>query len=144
MGGAVVSEQQPQSITEAELAEALAELGVRTGNRDCFFPALAESIFGRVAAHREPGYEPGGIYLSPDGFRYMRLDGPPSGCWMELHANGSTSHRGDGRPERPLRKLVPAPSRDAIYATLANGAARDNVDQLTDRICKLLEGGSDD
>ena len=99
----------PESITEAELAAAFGRLplpGLYDGGK------MAASLVADVLAHREPEYEPGGIYLSPDGCRYMRLDGPPSGCWMELHANGSTSHRGDGRPERPLRKLVPEGPRD--------------------------------
>jgi hypothetical protein len=134
-----------ESITEAELADALAELGVRTGNRDCFFPALAESIFGRVAARREPGYEPGGIYLSPDGFRYMRLAGPPSGCWMELHANGSTAMRGDRRPELPLRKLVPIPSEAEIANALWESASSWKTGKdVAVAVRRLLEGGSDD
>jgi hypothetical protein len=119
MGGAVVTEQQPQSITEAELAEALAELGVRTGNRDCFFPALAESIFGRVAARREPEYEPGEIYEDDQGDAYHRLaPGPGNGqwTWTKCHTGLRV---GDGVPVRPLRKLVPEGSQEAAAILVA-------------------------
>jgi hypothetical protein len=119
MGGAVVTEQQPQSITEAELAEALRELNLMAGSASIFYPAIAQAIVSHVKRRREPEYEPGGIYLSPDGFRYMRLAGPPSGCWMELHANGSTAMRGDRRPELPLRKLVPKGSQEAAAVLVA-------------------------
>ena len=39
-------------ITETELADALQELAVRTGNGNSFFPDLARNIFEYVVAHR--------------------------------------------------------------------------------------------
>jgi hypothetical protein len=143
-----------ESITEDELAEALRNAGqfvdLSKGLRGLFEHAgeerLATCLFGYVKRHlREPEYKPGEIYLSPDGFRYMRLAGPPSGCWMELHANGSTSHRGDGRPELPLRKLVPIPSEAEIANALWESASSWKTGKdVAVAVRRLLEGGSDD
>lgn len=41
-----------ETVTCAELAGALRELGRRTGNRNAYFPALAADIFGYVARQR--------------------------------------------------------------------------------------------
>lgn len=53
-----------ETITEAELADALKEFAVRTGNGNSYFPELARNIFEYVTAHREPGPspEPAGVY----------------------------------------------------------------------------------
>ena len=137
----------PRTITEDELAAYYrrhdpSSLAAEASGE------LAASVVADIERNREPEYEPGEIYLSPDGFRYMRLDGPPSGCWVELHANGSTAYRGDRRPERPLRKLVPEhshPDEAAILAEIRAWAGMGyRFDVLAKRMCKLMEGGSDD
>jgi hypothetical protein len=59
-----VTTTETETITEAELADALKELAVRTGNGNSYFPELARDIFEYVTAHREPGPspEPAGVY----------------------------------------------------------------------------------
>jgi hypothetical protein len=46
--------ETPKSITEDELAEALAELGIRI-NGNAYFPELARNIFGYIERRREDG-----------------------------------------------------------------------------------------
>jgi hypothetical protein len=106
----------PESITRDELAEALAELGVRTGNRDCFFPALAESIFGRVAASREPEpvYAVGDLFEDREGKQWYRAGGDLP--WRHVPTG---LHYGEDRPKRPLRKLVPEGSQEAAAVLVA-------------------------
>jgi hypothetical protein len=72
----------------------------------------------------------------------MRVSGLKA--WLRVMDDGTTEVRPDAWVERPLRRLVPAPARDAIYATLADGVERETCDQLTDRIMRLLEGGTDE
>jgi hypothetical protein len=50
----------PASITHAELARLLADLAERTGNRNAYFPALADFMFARAGQLREraAGHEP--------------------------------------------------------------------------------------
>jgi hypothetical protein len=128
-----------ESITRDELRAAVGRLGwyVQRGEPSTH---PADRIIRDVERHREPRHEPG-AYEDSDGNLHVRV--PGLNAWLRVMDDGTTEVRPDDWVERPLRKLVPAPSRDAIYATLANGAARDNVDQLTDRICKLLEGSDE-
>jgi hypothetical protein len=129
-----------ESITREELADAMRGLKITPEDENTFYPAVADAIFAAAQRNREPEYEPGEIYQSGDGRRwefYSDEDGQRG--WL---LPGQVAKYGFDFPSRPLRRLVPAPSRDAIYATLALGIERENADQLTGRICQLLEGGT--
>jgi hypothetical protein len=132
----------PERITRGELRAAIDRLGwyEPRGPEKGSSTHPADRIIRDVERHREPRHEPG-AYEDSEGNLHVRV--PGLNAWLRVMDDGTTEVRPDDWVERPLRKLVPAPSRDAIYATLANGAARDNVDQLTDRICKLLEGSDE-
>ena len=54
--------ETPETITERELAEALAELGVRI-NGNAYFPELARNIFGYIIERRR---EDGVVKISGD------------------------------------------------------------------------------
>lgn len=67
----------------------------------------------------EEEYEPGEIYEDARGFRYLRVQAgslprlPVSGTplpWLFLDRSGDAVGRLEGIPQRPLRKMVPAPS----------------------------------
>lgn len=124
-----------RTITEDELAEALRELKIGREDENTFYPAVAGAVFAAVERSREPEYEPGAMYHDPEGRLYLRT----AGGWLWLDRLGAGEPRPDDWVELPLRKLVPAPDRDVIYATLADGIERESVDLLADRIVRLLE-----
>ena len=124
-----MTDPAPETITEAELAEALRNAGsiadLSKGLRGLFEPGtddLAARIFGYVAEHREPAYEPGEVYQSPGGVKFYRLREYEDGrVWLDIDADETVRHE---VPGRPLRKLVPQGSplseheRDLIHADL--------------------------
>jgi hypothetical protein len=154
----------PRTITEDELAETLAELGIRI-NGNAYFPELARNIFGYIERQREPKYEPGGIYQSPDGRTWFRLrlgrsavDPDETPGWGWRCCESGTRYAGHV-PMRPLRKLVPEGSQAEALRKLAeswrelasNGDSLNGVTSASlayrdaaEDIRKLLEGGSDD
>ena len=73
---------ETETITEAELADALKELAVRTGNGNSYFPELARNIFEYVTAHREPG---------SDGEESPDL---PDGTWARVEMPGYRENTG--------------------------------------------------
>lgn len=114
----------PETITRDELAEAMRNVGsiadLSKGLRGLFEPGtddLANAIFGYVAAHREPAYEPGEAYQDQRGHIYLRSS---TGDWVDY----SGVRHGGSFPLRPLRRLVPEGSpladseRDLIHADL--------------------------
>lgn len=132
----------PETVTREELTA----FCVR--HKDYGVPT-ADAIWDDIAAHREPEYEPGGLYRDARGDPWLyepeAKAADPGGSWAECPwlKPGSAGAFSRGTPKRPLRKLVPVPSRDAIYATLANVEWPGNCDQLTGRIVRLLEGSDD-
>ena len=145
----------PESITEAELAEALHGLALFQGDEervkltDLNPQAFAATLFERTGRHREPEYEPGEIYEDAEEVRYLRL-GSESFPWLLLGRNGVPVPNLAGAPATPLRKLVPEgpqsakPSHFDVLAEIVTGLGRDETDkQLADRICMLM-GASDE
>jgi hypothetical protein len=132
----------PESITEDELAGALAELGIRI-NGNAYFPELARNIFGYIERQRrEPElvYAVGDLFEDREGKQWYRVGGGLP--WR--HVLTSQHHRED-HPARPLRKLVPLPSRQDLLAALEEDISREHgYDGQANRIFKLLEGGSGD
>lgn len=98
-----------EKITCEELAEALKELAVRTGNGNSYFPELARNIFEHITAHREPEWEYGEVYRSADGRPYRFI---ADGEWLDC-ASGQKVYL-PGSPPGPLVKLVPEGSEAAV------------------------------
>jgi hypothetical protein len=142
-----------ESITEDELEQYFQRV---QSVRNVMGGASLEAarIVRDIKAHREPEYEPGRIYQDASRQPFYRC---PDGSWLWLPESKPFS---DHTPNRPLRKLVPEPSRDAIYATLANGAVREwsyyevrdtivaglelgqSTEQIASEICELVNGVS--
>ena len=106
----------PESITEAELAGALAELGIRI-NGSAYFPELARNIFGYIERQRrepEPVYAVGDLFEDADRKQWYRVGGDLP--WRHVPTG---FHHGEDRPKRPLRKLVPEGSHEAAAILVA-------------------------
>jgi hypothetical protein len=129
------------SITPDELRAAIDRLGYYV-DRHATHPA--ERIIRDVECHREPEYEPGGLYQDAIGQPFYRC---PDGRWIWLPEGKPFS---DHTPNRPLRKLVAEGSqaarlsRDAVIRDLrAAQRFEEDVEQTADRICKLLAAGDE-
>lgn len=98
---------EPEAITEAELAAALAEKLRRCGGTHLIVtdsPGVAADLFEVALSLREPEYEPGALVIDDVGDVYRRCnemarDMPWLGFGGQLHAENA--------PVRPLRRLVP-------------------------------------
>ena len=149
MRGAVVSEAR-ESITRDELADYFRRHDSSSLAAESSV-AMAASIFANVAANREPEYEPGEIYEDASGHRYLRKPYATDLPWLLIGGAGLVVERVEGVPVRPLRKLVPEGSQSAevwwssvLAALIAAEKHGEDMGQTAHRICKLLEGGSDD
>jgi hypothetical protein len=142
-----MTQDTPESITEAELAEALAECGEGAAHAEkaqsIVFMGIprkvAAEIFAEVLGRREPEYEPYEIYEASNGRSwqfYSDEDGQRG--WL---APGQVTRYGFDFPGRPLRKMVPEhphPDHAAILDEIAAWADSGYVfKDLADRICKL-------
>lgn len=95
-----------ESITGAELRAAIDRLGWNVQHEPGIPSSThpADRIIRDVERHREPEYEPGGVYQDADGdvFKYcneLAGDTPWLGFTGELYAHGHVS--------QPLHKMVP-------------------------------------
>lgn len=109
-----------ESITGAELRAAIDRLGWymqhEPGIPSSAHPA--DRIIRDVERHREPEYEPGEIYQSRTGFRYLRLPDESGTAlpWLLLSKGGTVIERVEDVPDRPLCKLVPEEAPPASAA----------------------------
>lgn len=116
-----------ETITRDELARALA-VGVMEGEitLTAVSEVVAEGLFKIALHNREPEYEPGAIYRSPDGRTWFRMrrssvhpgEGPG---WRCCESGVLYNH---SWPGQSLRKLVPEGHTAMLLATKLN-AIRD-------------------
>lgn len=124
--------QSPESITEAELAEALREIAGR--NQADLVPVAcppqtARAIFGIIQDRREPKYEQGRMYQDANGRIWLyqpERNYADAGSWADCPwlKPGDAAAYSLNSPKRPLCKLVPEGSplseheRDLVHADL--------------------------
>src|ERR1017187_2808171 len=112
----------PESITEAELAEALTGMALFRGDDErvkltALNPvAFAAVLFNHAVANREPRRR-AGAYEDSEGNLYVRV--PGLNAWLRVMDDGTTEVRPDDSVERPLRKLVPEGSQEAAAVLVA-------------------------
>jgi hypothetical protein len=145
--------EAPESVTVDELTAALCAVEHPCGGRnDCAScRGKAISLLSHVMSLREPEYEPGETYRDAKGedWRYepsasAEKPGSWAECpWLKLGSAGVFSV---GTPDRPLRKLVPLPTREDLVPVLVESIAHDvsGYEGQAQRVLKLLEGASDD
>jgi hypothetical protein len=136
----------PETITEAELAEALRDLQITPEDENTFYPAVASAIFERAKRSREPEYEPGQIYEDIVGARYLCWYGRPLLQWVRIFPDGAVQECHHDAPVRPLRKLVPEADlpkldREVMAEEILAGFRSNRAPvEIAARICTLMEG----
>lgn len=132
------------AITEAELRAAIDRLGwyIATAAEPTTHPA--DRIIRDIERHREPEYEPGGIYQDAAGHRYLRKPYATDLPWLLIGRDGLVVERVESVPARPLRKLVPLPPVADLELLVASQPAWIGEKDLAAALHKLLEGGSDE
>lgn len=120
-GGAVVTDPAPETITEAELAEAIRHPDVFYHARCLPVDEQAAAIFEHALSRRAPRWKPG-AYEDGEGNLHVRVHG--LSAWLRVMDDGTTEVRPDSWVDSPVRRLVPEGSpladseRDLIRAGL--------------------------